>query len=113
TMNYILCWTQYSLIKPVVSTDNQGLVASVLWPNKDHQSAEPDSMSINITVPVPIVDVSNGRLRDTTHHNNGSTTWSWFVSNPINNYNVAVNAGNYVNFTDTLHGKKGTLDLSY
>src|SRR5699024_4928198 len=106
-------WTQDSLGNPWVATANQGLGASVWWPNKDHQSAEPDSMSINITVPDLMVDVSNGRLRDTTHHKNGSTTWSWFVSNPINNYNVAVNAGNYVNFTDTLHGKKGTLDLSY
>ncbi|NIT56407.1 MAG: M1 family peptidase, partial [Aliifodinibius sp.] len=60
-----------------------------------------------------IKNVSNGRLRDTTRHDNGMTTWSWFVSNPINNYNIAVNAGNYVNFKDTYSGKGGTLDLSY
>jgi len=106
-------WAQDSLGNNWVATANQGLGASVWWPNKDHQTAEPDSMSINITVPDPIVNVSNGRLRDTTHHDNGMTTWSWFVSNPINNYNVAVNAGNYVNFTETFDGKKGPLDLSY
>ncbi|HEX6982887.1 MAG TPA: M1 family metallopeptidase [Balneolaceae bacterium] len=106
-------WTQDSLGNPWVATAVQGLGASAWWPNKDHQTAEPDSMSINITVPDPMVNVSNGRLRDTTHHKNGMTTWSWFVSNPINNYNIAVNAGNYVNFTDTYEGKKGTLDLSY
>jgi len=106
-------WTQDSLGNRWVATANQGLGASVWWPNKDHQTAEPDSMAINITVPDPMVNVSNGRLRDTTHHDNGMTTWSWFVSNPINNYNVAVNAGNYVNFTDTYQGKKGALDLSY
>lgn len=106
-------WTEDSLGNPWVSTANQGLGASVWWPNKDHQTAEPDSMSINITVPDQMVDVSNGRLRDTTHHENGMTTWSWFVSNPINNYNVSVNAGNYVNFTDTFDGKKGSLDISY
>jgi len=69
-------------------------------------------MSINVTVPDSLVNVYNGRLRDTTRHDNGMTTWSWFVANPINNYNVAVNAGNYVNFTDTLDGPNGTLDLS-
>ncbi|HET6528893.1 MAG TPA: M1 family metallopeptidase [Balneolaceae bacterium] len=106
-------WTQDSLGNPWVTTAVQGLGASAWWPNKDHQSAEPDSMSINITVPDPMVDVSNGRLRDVSHHENGMTTYSWFVSNPINNYTVAVNAGNYVNFTDTYEGKKGTLDLSY
>jgi aminopeptidase N len=98
---------------PWIATANQGLGASVWWPNKDHQTAEPDSMSINITVPNPIVNVSNGRLRDTTRHDNSMTTWHWFISNPINNYNIAVNAGNYVNFTDTFEEKNGTLDLSY
>jgi aminopeptidase N len=106
-------WAQDSLGNPWIATANQGLGASVWWPNKDHQTAEPDSMSINITVPDPMINVSNGRLRDTTRHDNGMTTWSWFVSNPINNYNVSVNAGNYVNFTDTFEGQKGALDLSY
>lgn len=106
-------WRQDSLGNQWIATANQGLGASVWWPNKDHQTAEPDSISINITVPNSIKNVSNGRLRDTNQHDNGMTTWSWFVSNPINNYNVAVNAGNYVNFTDTYEGKEGTLDLSY
>jgi aminopeptidase N len=106
-------WAQDSLGNPWIATANQGVGASVWWPNKDHQSAEPDSMSINITVPSEIKNISNGQLRDTTRHENGMTTWSWFVANPINNYNVAVNAGNYVNFSDTFHGQKGSLDLSY
>ncbi|WP_138431437.1 M1 family metallopeptidase [Fodinibius saliphilus] len=106
-------WEQDSLNNPWIATANQGLGASIWWPNKDHQTAEPDSMSINITVPNEIKNVSNGRLRDITKHENGMTTWSWFVTNPINNYNVSVNAGNYVNFKDTYQGKKGTLDLSY
>lgn len=106
-------WAEDSLGNNWIATANQGLGASVWWPNKDHQTAEPDSMSINITVPDPMVNVSNGRLRDTTRHENGMTTWSWFVSSPINNYNVSVNAGNYRNFTDTFDGKKGQLDLSY
>ncbi len=105
-------WRQDSLGNPWIATANQGLGASVWWPNKDHQTAEPDSMSINITVPDSMVNVSNGRLRGKSKSADG-TTWSWFVSNPINNYNVAVNAGNYVNFTETFEGKKGTLDLSY
>ena len=106
-------WAEDSLGNNFIATANQGLGASVWWPNKDHQTAEPDSMSINITVPDEIKNVSNGRLRDTTRHENGMTTWSWFVSNPINNYNVAVNAGNYTNFGETYDGKKGPLDLSY
>lgn len=106
-------WSRDSLGNPWIATANQGLGASVWWPNKDHQIAEPDSMSIHITVPDSLVNVSNGRLRNVVEHNNNITTYSWHVSNPINNYNVAVNAGNYVNFKDSFHGEKGTLDLSY
>ena len=106
-------WARDSLGNPWIATANQGLGASVWWPNKDHQSDEPDSMSISITVPDPLINVSNGRLRDVTHHDNNMTTYTWFVSNPINNYNVAVNAGNYVNFEDTYEGANGPLDLSY
>lgn len=105
-------WAQDSLGNPWIATANQGLGASVWWPNKDHQSDEPDSMDISITVPKPLVNVSNGRLKKKKGHQD-MTTYTWHVSNPINNYNVAVNTGDYVNFTDTFEGEKGTLDLSY
>lgn len=95
-----------------IATANQGLGASVWWPNKDHQSAEPDSMTTTITVPKPLVNVSNGRLVD-TEETDSTTTYRWKVTNPINNYNIAINAGNYVNFSDTFDGQDGTLDLDY
>lgn len=105
-------WAQDSLGNPWIATANQGLGASVWWPTKDHQSDEPDSMDISITVPKPMIDVSNGRLKKTVDHGD-MTTYTWHVGNPINSYNVAVNAGNYVNFRDTFEGETGTLDLSY
>ena len=105
-------WAQDSLGNPWIATANQGLGASVWWPNKDHQSAEPDSMDISITVPKPLVNVSNGRLKNKTDHQD-MTTYTWHVDNPINNYNVAINTGNYVNFKETFDGAKGELDLSY
>ena len=49
-----------------VATANQGLGASVWWPTKDLQNEEPDSQRIAITVPDPMIEVSNGRLRSTT-----------------------------------------------
>lgn len=98
---------------PWIVTTCQGVGASIWWPNKDHQSEEPDSMAINMTVPDPLIDVSNGRLRKRTHHDNGTTTYSWFVNNPINNYTVAVNVGHYSHFSGTYQGKKGPLDLNY
>ncbi len=98
--------------KPWVSTACQGLGASVWWPNKDHQSDEVDSMLISVRVPKGLVNVSNGRLRK-KEDKGDFTQFDWFVSNPINNYAVSLNIGDYVNFTDTFRGEKGPLDLSY
>lgn len=38
--------------------------------------------------------------------------YTWQVKNPINSYCIVPYIGNYVNFTDTFIGEKGTLDLS-
>lgn len=96
-----------------IATSNQGLGASVWWPLKDIGSDEPDSQRIAITVPDPLINVSNGRLRATTRNADGTATYEWFVASPINNYNVAVNAGRYAHFTDTLTGENGRLTLDY
>ena len=87
--------------------------ASVWWPNKDTQADEPDSQRVAITVPDPMIDVSNGRLRSTRRNPDGTTTWEWFVTNPINNYAVAVAAGSYAHYSDTLVGEKGKLSLDF
>ncbi|MEX0722373.1 MAG: M1 family metallopeptidase [Gracilimonas sp.] len=106
-------WTEDSNGKPFVATSNQGIGASVWWPNKDHPYDEPDSMLISITAPDSLMDVSNGRLRAVDDAGNGTKTWHWFVSNPINNYGVNINIGDYVHFSEKYEGEKGTLDLDY
>ena len=35
------------------------------------------------------------------------------MSNPINNYGVNVNIGDYVHFSETYKGEKGVLDMDY
>ena len=102
-----------SLGNPWIATANEGLGASVWWPNKDYLGDEPDSQRIAITVPDSLIDVSNGRLRGTTHNGDGTTTYEWFVTSPINNYDVAINAGRYAHFSDTLDGEAGRLTLDY
>jgi aminopeptidase N len=99
--------------KPWVATACEGVGASIWWPNKDHLSDEVDSMMISITVPTGLKDVSNGRLIKVTDLNNGYTRFDWFVSNPINNYDVSANIGDYTEFTDTYNGEKGKLDLGF
>lgn len=106
-------WTQDSYGKPFVATSNQGIGASIWWPNKDHPYDEPDSMLISITTPDTLMDVSNGRLRGVEEPGDGTKVWHWFVSNPINNYGVNINIGDYVHFGETYEGEKGSLDLDY
>ncbi|HEV2148290.1 MAG TPA: M1 family metallopeptidase [Longimicrobiaceae bacterium] len=106
-------WTRDPAGDPWVATAVQGLGASAWWPTKDTQVEEPDSQRIAVTVPDPMVNVSNGRLRSTTRNGDGTTTYEWFVKNPINNYNVAVNAGTYAHFGDRYEGERGTLTLDY
>jgi len=96
----------------VVTTD-QGMGASVWWPNKDTQADEPDSQRVAITVPDPLINVSNGRLRSTRRNADGTTTFEWFVTNPINNYAIAVAAGNYTHFSELYRGERGMLTLDY
>ena len=106
-------WSQDSKGQPFVATSCQGLGASVWWPCKDHMYDEPDSQAISITAPKGLMDVSNGRLRRTTVNADGTSTYDWFVSKPINNYGVNVNIANYVHFGETYAGEKGPLTLDY
>ncbi len=99
--------------KPWVATACEGLGASVWWPNKDHLSDEVDSMLISISVPKGLKDVSNGRLRKVTESPDGYTRFDWIVKNPINNYDVEANIGNYIHFDDVFQGEKGKLSLDY
>ncbi|WP_118195609.1 M1 family metallopeptidase [Albibacterium indicum] len=106
-------FTRDSNGKPWVSTANQGLGASSWWPNKDHQGDEVDSLLISVSVPKDLVNVSNGRLRGKTKLKNGYIRYDWFVSNPINNYSISLNIGDYVKLEDTFNGEEGPLDLTY
>jgi aminopeptidase N len=106
-------WGKDSLGRPWIATACQGLGASIWWPNKDHQTEEPDSMRITVTVPKGLTNVSNGRLLSKKESINNTTTFTWFVGNPINNYDVALNIGNYKHFSDTYKGEDGKLDLDY
>ncbi|HET7043095.1 MAG TPA: M1 family metallopeptidase [Gemmatimonadales bacterium] len=107
-------WSTDSAGQPWIATAVEGPGASTWWPLKDHPADEPDSQRIAITVPDPMLDVSNGRLRSTTHHPDGTTTFEWFVADPINSYDVAVNASAaYVQVHDTLAGLNGPLTVDF
>jgi len=103
-------WKKDNNGKPFVGVAVQGTGASLWFPCKDSQSDEPDlGTTISIEIPNELVAVSNGKLIRTTKNQNKNKTWVWKVKNPINNYNITLNIGDYVNFSDKLDD----LDIDY
>jgi aminopeptidase N len=94
---------------PWIAVAVQGTGASLWYPNKDHQSDEPEEAFIEIAVPNELMNVSNGRFVGKEVLEDGYTQWNWKVESPINNYNIVVNIGNYVHFNDNYKD----LDLDY
>lgn len=108
-----ITWKKDSNGNPFIASSCQGLGASVWWPNKDHMYDEVESMLISVNVPKGLMDVSNGRLQSVKQLKDGTKTYNWYVSNPINNYGVNINIGDYVNFSEKYKGEKGNLDCNY
>jgi aminopeptidase N len=81
---------------------------SDLWfPVKDHPSDKPETVSLHFTVPEPLVAASNGRLQSVVKNNDGTQTFKWFVSQPISNYNIALNAAPYRVIRDQMKSVAG------
>jgi aminopeptidase N len=107
-------WAVDSLGAPWVATSDEAIGASTWWPLKDYPADEPDSQRIAITVPDPMIAVSNGRLRGATSNGDSTSTFEWFVGAPINSYDVAINAAaHYVHLSDIYQGERGPLTLDF
>jgi aminopeptidase N len=92
-----------------INTACEGIGASMWWPDKDQWRDEVESMDISVAIPNGLVDVSNGKFVGKTDLGDGYTRWDWHVHYPINNYDVSLNIGNYVHFSDHL----GDLPLDF
>lgn len=96
--------------KPWIGVAVQGTGASLWYPVKDTQTDEPDlGATIKVAVPNGLMNVSNGRFLGSEKISDQYTRWDWEVKNPINNYNITLNIGDYVAIHDTHKG----LDLEY
>jgi aminopeptidase N len=108
-----LTWEKDENGNHFIATSCQGEGASLWWPCKDHMYDEPEGMDMRITVPDPLMDVSNGRLISVAKNDDNTSTYHWKVVNPINNYGVNINIANYVKFSEIYAGEKGDLDCDY
>ncbi len=108
-----LIWKKSADGSPWVSIACQGLGASVWYPCKDHQSDEPDSAEMHITCPDTLMAVGNGRFRGKLVNGDGTATYDWAVTEPINNYCIIPYIGKYVHFGEVFKGEAGDVDMNY
>lgn len=107
-------WTRDSRGNPWIGVSCQGIGASLWWPTKEDPADEPERMSLHVNVPSNLRGVANGNEDTPSTSTDGTTTYHWNISYPINNYNVSVNVGDYVHWHDTYTAMDGdTLSLDY
>ncbi len=107
-------WQTDNEENPWIQSLCQGYGAKGWWPVKNHVSDEPDSASVSVSVPENLYAISNGKLNKSESLGNGVIKYHWSVSNPINNYNIAIHVGKYETrqeVFESIGGKR--LNLSY
>ncbi|MFN2510484.1 MAG: M1 family metallopeptidase [Pyrinomonadaceae bacterium] len=102
-------WSKTASGQPWIGLACQSDGADLWFPVKDHPSDEPDTVSLHFTVPQPLVVASNGSLRSVVKNRDGTQTFNWFSSNPINNYNVTLNVAPYKTIQDKYTSTSGAV----
>jgi len=95
-----IVWEQTSTGAPWIGMTCEDEGADIWWPCKDHPTDEPDSMNMSFTVADPLMCISNGQYLGKVANGNGTSTYNWFISAPINNYNVSIYAAEYMLIED-------------
>lgn len=107
-------WSRDMNGKLWVGVSCEGMGASSWWPCKDYLGDEPDSMRVVCNVPTGMKCVINGNQEYEQRNDDGTTAFSWFVSYPINSYNISLNIGDYVHLHDEYDAQDGEiLSLDY
>ena len=88
-------WAKTATGEPWIATACQNDGADLWWPVKDHPSDEADSIALHITVPEPLIVASNGRFEGVKKNGDGTQTFNWLMTVPMNNYSVALNIAPY------------------
>jgi aminopeptidase N len=100
-------WSKTKDGQPWFATAVQNDGADLWFPVKDHPSDKADTVSLHFTVPEPLVAASNGRLQSVVDNKDGTRTYNWFVSQPISNYCIALNAAPYKLIEDEMTSVAG------
>ena len=90
-----------------VALQNDG--ADLLFPVKDHPSDKASTATMRITVPDPLVAVGPGKLESTVRNADGTSTYTWRMTNPIPNYSILFDAAPYRVIKDSVKSITGEM----
>lgn len=106
-------WTKSGSGKNWLTLACQDEGASIWWPAPYRYDDEPDTVTVSVEYPADLFFKGNGRLiKDRLTENRRITAWQ--TTYPINTYNITLNIGDYVHWSDTIYqadGKKLSLDF--
>ena len=88
-----------------IAMQNDG--ADLLFPVKDHPSDKADTVTMNVSVPDGLVAAGPGKLVGTKKLDNGFTTFTWSMTNPIPNYEILFNVAPYRVIKDSVKSITG------
>lgn len=100
-------WSKTADGQPWFATAVQNDGADLWFPVKDHPSDKPETTALHFTVPANLVAASNGRLQSVDDNKDGTKTYNWFISQPISNYNIALNVAPYKLIEDSVKSVTG------
>ncbi|HEX8398964.1 MAG TPA: M1 family metallopeptidase [Pyrinomonadaceae bacterium] len=107
-------WSKTADGQPWFATAVQNDGSDLWFPVKDHPSDKPETTSLHFTVPNNLVAASNGKLQSVVKNSDGTQTFNWFVSQPISNYNIALNVAPYKLVEDKMQSIAGdTIPIAF
>lgn len=104
-----LIWSKTSDGKPWIAVACETEGADLWFPVKDHPSDEPETVSLHYTVPDGLVAAGNGKLQSVVKNSDGTQTFNWFVSQPINNYGITFAIAPYKLIEDKVQSVSGMM----
>lgn len=102
-------WTKTPSGADWISIAMQNDGADILFPVKDHPSDKPETTTMRVTVPDPLVAAGPGKLQDTIKNNDGTSTYVWRMTNPIPNYSILFDAAPYRVIKDSVKSITGEM----
>jgi aminopeptidase N len=107
-------WLKDELGRPWMGLANQIIGASIWLPCKDFYADRLDNgMEMRITCADTLTAIANGRLKSKKVNGDGTATFTWAVTNPINPYCMIPSIGKYTHWGTEYNGLKGKLTCDY